>query len=388
MIDRLWRPMTRALLPLLVFVACGGGDVAEPIVAPPEAGGRWTLDDAGFAALPELAMTDGRFLCVADGRTPCPLNQPIANRLDAVRVALWEPGRQVEVWGADSTPVSISAVGQGLGQYQTALAVGPGKNGQVRLIDLTMAGVRMMTYGRDGKFIEQTELPQIRVGEARGFAGKVPLLQGMTAGLDTGTTVFRVMVLNEPTDSTGRLALEVPIPWLALQGDQVVAAPPLFPVAPTYTLLADGEVAWSPGDRFEITRRMADGSPRWELRGDRTRIAITPEEIAEKRAAVTQMMGGQVPESDLDSMQAHSEMVHAAVAGLLSAPDGTIYVAGPATAAPDVSYIRLGPTGQPNGRFTLPKTSRILLAAADSVLVSRRAEGELREIRWVRLTAP
>lgn len=387
MIDRLLRRPALALVPLL-FVACSEAPplVEETLPPPPAVGGNWTLDSAGAGALPTLTLSEGRVIC--SGTATCPNNRPLANRLDAGRIVLWEPGGQVQLWTADDTPVAIGAVGEGEGQYQTALAVGPGPEGQVQIIDLTPSGIRLMVYDRRGKFVEQRPLPPIRVGEARGFAGKVALLQGMVADVDTGTTVFRVSVLEQATDSTGRLALELPIPWLALQGDQIILAPPLFATAPAYALLPDGEIVWSPGDRFDVARRMVDGSDRWVMRADLPRQPISANEFSARRGEMRGMMGPELLESDLDSMTARSDTFHPAIASLVATPTGAVYVVGPATEAADVNYVRLALDGQPNGRFTMPKGNRILLAAGDSLLVTAPLSATQRQIRWLRLATP
>lgn len=380
MITRQLRRSALALLPAVVL-AC----TAEPSAVPPS-GGNWTLDSATAAALPQLQSADGRLLCVADGSTPCPAGQPYANRLDTERIALWEPGRPVQLWGADSTPIDVGAVGAGLGEYQTVLAVGPGKDGEVLVVNMEADGVRLMRFDRSGKFLEQSLLPPLLDGEARGFAGKIPLQQEMVVRGDSGGTVFRVTVLDDATKTTGRVVLEVPIPWLSLKGGDVTSAPPLFVAAPAYVMTTDGEVIWSPGDRLDIVRRLADGSPRWQLRGDLPRAPVTPQELAAKRANARQTLGDGATEADLDTMVARSDTKHPAVAGLIATSEGVVYVAGPTTAADSVDYLRLAADGKPNGRFRLAQDTKFLLATGDSILVQRPHGGELREIRWLRLT--
>ncbi len=375
-------PLTHRAVPALLaamLVACTARDNALP-----PAGGSWTLDSAAASALPQLQPAEGRLLCVADGSTPCPAGQPYANRLDAERYALWEPGRPVQIWGTDPTPIDVGAGGSGLGEYQTVLAVGPGKGGEVQLVNLAADGVSLMRFDRSGRFLEQSPLPPLMVGEARGFAGKIPLVQGVIVG-DSGGASFRVTVLEDATDTTGRLALEVPIPWVALQGTEVTSAPPLFVAAPAYVMMTDGEIVWSPGDRLDIVRLRADGSPRWQLRGDLPRAPVTPQELAARRANARQTLGEQLPEADLDAMAARSDTRHPIVAGLIATPEGVIYVAGPTTTADSVDYLRLAADGQPNGRFRLSRDARFLLATGDSILVQRPREGEPREIRWLRL---
>lgn len=382
MITPLSRRTALVLFPVLLM-ACTAREGAVP-----PAGGNWTLDSATASTLPQLQAADGRLLCVADGTTPCPAGQPYANRLDAERIALWEPGRPVQLWGADSTPIDVGAVGAGLGEYQMVLAVGPGKDGEVLVVDMAADDVRLMRFDRSGKFLELSRLPPLLEGEARGFAGKIPLQQAMVARGDSGGTDLRVTVLDDATKSTGRVVLEVPIPWLSLQGSDLTSAPPLFVAAPTYVMTTDGEIIWSPGDRLEIVRRMADGSPRWQLRGDLPRAPVTPQELAARRASARRAMGEQATEADLDTMVARSDMKHPAVAGLIATPEGVVYVAGPATAADSVDYLRLAADGKPNGRFRLSQDTRFLLAIGDSILVQRPHAGEPREIRWLRLTAP
>lgn len=376
-----WRRAARLMLPLLV-AGCGTPDAGTP---PPAPGGNWTLDAAAVDSLPVLTPENGRLLCVADGRAACPLLQPIANRLGGDRLALWEPGRSVQIWNADTTPVTLGKVGQGLGEYQNVLGVGPGSGKSVELIDMTNDGARVMTFDGAGTFVESKPLPPIEAGEARGFVGALPVLQGMVSKSESGEAAFRLFLLKKPTDTTGRMILQAPMPWVRMQGTQLVSTPPLFATSPVYALFPDGEIAWGEGDRIDLIRKMEDGNPRWQLHINRPRLPITHEEFAAKRAAVQSMLSGQLAASDLDSMRAKSDTLHPALAGLIPTHEGRLYLIGPITGADRIEYIQLRSDGKPTGRFFLPSTTKVLLAAGDSLLVQRPQEGEFREVRWLRL---
>ena len=140
-----WRHAAQLAL-ALSLAGCATSDAPEA----PAPGGNWTLDAAAVDSLPLLTPQDGRLVCVADGRAACPLMQPIANRLGGDRIALWEPGRTVQIWSADTTPVTIGRVGQGLGEYLAVLGVGPGSDNAVELIDMMADGARVMTYDAKG----------------------------------------------------------------------------------------------------------------------------------------------------------------------------------------------------------------------------------------------
>ena len=375
-----WRHAAQLAL-ALSLAGCATSDAPEA----PAPGGNWTLDAAAVDSLPLLTPEDGRLVCVADGRSACPLTQPIANRLGGDRIALWEPGRPVQIWSADTTPVTIGRVGQGLGEYQAVLGVGPGSDNAVELIDMMTDGARAMTYDAKGVFVESKPIPPIEDGEARGFIGALPVLQGMVAHSESGEGAFRIFLLKKATDTTGQLLLQAPMPWVRLQGTQLVSTPPLFATSPVYALFPDGEIVWGEGDRIDLVRKMADGNPRWQLHINRPRLPITPEEFAAKRAAVQARLDGQLSEVDLDSMRQKSDTLHPALAGIVATHEGQLYLAGPVTAADQIEYIRLRADGKPTGRFLLPTTTKVLLAAGDSLLVQRPQEGELREVRWLRL---
>ncbi len=381
MIAVTWRRAAQFVLPLVV-AACAKPD-APPAPAP---GGNWTLDAAAVDSLPQLTPQDGRLVCIADGRDACPLIQPVANRLGDDRIALWEPGRVVQVWSADTLPITVGRTGRGLGEYQTVLGVGPGSGSAVELIDMMTDGARVMTFDAAGSFVESTALPTIIAGEARGYVGALPVLQGVVAQRDSSDAVFRLFLLNKTTDTTGRMILQVPLPGIRMQGTQLVSSPPLFTTSPVYALFPDGEVVAGTSDRIDLVRKMADGSPRWHLQIDLPRQRITPEQIAAKRASVQELFGGQLSASDLDGMEARSDSLHPAIAGIIPTHEGQLYLAGPVTGADLIDYIRVRADGKPTGRFQLPATTKVLLAAGDSLLVHRPQEGELREVRWLRLS--
>ena len=375
-----WRHAAQLAL-ALSLAGCATSDAPEA----PAPGGNWTLDAAAVDSLPLLTPQDGRLVCVADGRAACPLVQPIANRLGGDRIALWEPGRPVQIWSADTTPVTIGRVGQGLGEYLAVLGVGPGSDNAVELIDMMADGARVMTYDAKGSFIESKPIPPIEDGAARGFIGALPVLQGMVAHSESGEGAFRIYLLKKATDTTGLLLLQAPMPWVRLQGTQLVSTPPLFATSPVYALFPDGEIVWGQGDRIDLIRRMADGNPRWQLHINRPRLPITPEEFAAKRASVQARLDGQLSEVDLDSMRQKSDTLHPALGGIVATHEGQLYLAGPITAADQIEFIQLRADGKPIGRFLLPATTKVLLAAGDSLLVHRPQEGELREVRWLRL---
>ncbi len=381
MIAVTWRRAAPLAL-LLTMAACAKPDAPPP----PEPGGNWVLNTAAVDSLPMLTPADGRLVCVADGRVPCPLRQPVANRLGGDRIALWEPGRLVQIWGTDTTPVTVGATGRGLGQYQTVLGVGPGSGNGVELIDMMTDGARVMRYDAAGNFIESKPLPTIIAGEARGYVGALPVLQGVVAQADSGDAVFRLFLLKKTTDTTGALLFQAPMAGVRMQGTQLVSSPPLFATAPVYALFQDGEVVVGMSDRIELMRRMADRTPRWQLRIEQPRLRITPEQLAAKRASVQELFGGQLSAADLDTMAARSDTLHPAIAGIISTHEGQLYIAGPVTGVGSVDYFKVRADGKPIGRFQLPGTTRVLLAAGDSLLVQRPQEGELYEVRWLRLT--
>ena len=74
-----------------------------------------------------------------------------------------------------------------------------------------------------------------------------------------------------------------------------------------------------------------------------------------------------------------------AIAGIVATHEGQLYLAAPVAGAEQIEFIQLRADGKPIGRFLLPATTKVLLAAGDSLLVQRPQDGELHEVRWLRL---
>ena len=58
------------------------------------------ISSAQLDSLPIVSVSDGRRVCEATGRDPCPLHRAVANWIGAGRFALWEPGNLVRIYDA------------------------------------------------------------------------------------------------------------------------------------------------------------------------------------------------------------------------------------------------------------------------------------------------
>lgn len=368
--DAVWAMVLGATL-----IGCGG--------KPPTLERR--VSAAQLDSLPRASVSDGRRVCEATGYDPCPLHRAVANWLSPDRFALWEPGHLVRIYDShDSAGKDLGTVGHGESSYGFATAVGPYRGG-IAVID----GARntLVRFDARGRAAGDVQLAQHDIDDAPGFDGAVPVLQRARPESPGDTAIFEVRLLKSPTDTTGDVVLRVPLPWLVLSDDKPVKPTPFFPVVPRYAVDADRSVVWSPGDHFEIHRRMRGGGVAWTLVSNRLGPAVTPEDIASRRHEIeAQTDPHEVPPSDVDSMIAHTGKLHPAIGGITIAPNGTILVAGPVTPSRDsVDYFVLTSSGVPTTRFTLPSRMEVLLFAGDSLLVHRPTESEPWEVRWLQL---
>ena len=368
--DGMWTMVLGAFL-----VGCGGG---VPAV-------ERTFTASQLDSLPRTTVSDGPRVCEATGYDPCPLRRAVANWLGPDRYALWEPGNLVRLYdGHDSAGRVVGAVGHGAGSYGFATAVGPDRGG-IAVID----GARntLVRFDVRGRAAGEVLLPRHEVDDAPGFDGAVPVLQRARSQGAGGSAILEVQVLKAATDSSGKVMLSLPLPWLVLSGGKPVQPTPFFPAVPRYAVDADHSIVWSPGDRFEIHRRSQAGANLWTLASDRTGPPVTPEDIAGRRREVeSQTDPHEVPPSDVDSMIARTGKLHPAIGGITIAPSGAILVSGPQTPSRDsVDYFVLTSAGVPITRFTLPSRMQVLLFGGDSLLVHQPTESEPWEVRWMQL---
>lgn len=365
---------------VLLAAACGkkGADAT---------GSAHTLTQAGWDSLPVLAVTDGARLCLADGTTDCPLAMAYGNWLDDQRLVLWESARRLLLWrSGDTTAVPMGSTGIEQGQYISVLAAGPGSGDHVELVTATESGLTLMEFDAKGTFVKSGPLPAAAARTARGFAGPVPILQRIAQTSDSGTAEMQIELLRTIGDSAGTVAFTAPLPWLRIRGEETVSAPSFFPAPPVFAVAADRDVLSSPGGTLEVRRAAADGTVRWTLTSPLTGAPITDADIAARKTELAGATLDTMSTADAAAMRARTGTHHPAVAGLLLARDGRVLVAGPSLPLSETTeHLRLKADGTPDGRVALPRGTFPILFAGDSLLVHRRADGELREIRWLRL---
>lgn len=375
--------MTRRLHPQLTIIAsilvaaCGGSEKPAASDHPVTAA---TLD-----SLPSIALAEGGRVCIADGRSLCPLRAAVANWLAPDQFALWEPGAQVSAWRVgDTTGVPIGGLGQGPGKYANPSAVGATSDGEFLIVDAQTDS--LLRYDGRGSFLGAMPLPRLFGLTAWGFAGRLPVLQRITATDSLAPATLELKLLKTAGDSAGRIALQVALPWLRLADDAVAAALPLFLHQPAYGIGTDGSVTWSSGDRFWIRRINSEGGTDWTLTSDITGPAITPAQLAARRK---EMESVGVAPIDLDSMAARTPATYAAVSGILTNHDGRTLIARAIVPGNDsMTYVMLSKDGTPLSRLTLGTRVHPLLLTGDSLLVHRPTESEQWEVSWLLLTGP
>jgi hypothetical protein len=373
-------PVRWILAPVAAFAFTACHDAAgtrQPAGPPVER----TVTAATLESLPRLEVTDGHLVCLADGQSPCPVDLATANWVHDDRFATWEPNRQVQIWSPNQpNPLTIGEVGAAIGQYRAVVSVaanGPG------YFVIDAASNNLLLF--DGKGHYQSSVPVAPSGmtHATGFAGDIPLLQLILPTAADSPAVFEVRELEGPGDTLGRSVLKLPLPWLRIRDGKPARELPLFPVLPSYAIAADSDVVWSAGDVFSVRRQSASGPLRWSLSSTVTGPAVTPEEIKLDRAQL-----GPTPDAAasarFDSSVALTAKVHAAITGLVLAHDGRVLVVGAQTPARDsIDFFSLSNSGEPKGRFTLPRRSRVLLFNGDSLLVQRPGANMNQELRWL-----
>ena len=374
------RPLPHfAILASALAAACGG---ARKEKAP---GTERVVTAAALDALPRTVPTVGGRVCLADGRTLCPLQSAVANWLAPGQFALWEPGRQVGVWrDADTLATRIGDFGLGTGKYVNPAAVGANAAGDVLVVDAQSDS--LLRYNAAGKFLDARPLPKLYGLTAWGFAGRLPVLQRIAGKDALAPAELELRILNTAGDSAGRTALRTSLPWLHLSGSTVSSALPLFPTQPVYAIDEDGALVWSSGERLWLRRLAPSGAVEWTLSSDIKGPAIAPADIAVRRK---ELENSGMPAVDIDSMAARTPSNHAAVTGLLLSRDGRILVGEAVVPSADsLTYLLLAKDGAPIARLTLGKRVHPLLLSGDSLLVHRPTEGEPWEIRWLLFPKP
>ncbi len=369
-----------ATILLLFLAACGtGGDADVPVR---------TLDRAGLDALPMLPVRDGTLLCTATGYSDCPLRTAIANRLDAGRIALWEPGRTVRIWHAgDTMGTAIGRSGGDSSQYTRTIAVGTRGDGY--LLVTADSGWRLLEYAGEGTLSSTAPIPVHDELTVVGFVGDRAVRQRLAGWTSPEGGHLVVEGLDRATDSTGTVLLKAPVHWLRGSNSDAPPMAPLVASMPSWMLASDGDVIWSPGDALVVIRQAPDGRVRWRLEGP-LGDATTAEELDRRDSAIRAMPEVAALDPDvLAGLRSRSDSTFPMVAGLTVSPEGTVLVArAPLPGADSVDYLRLAADGTPVGRLRLGARDRVLLAEGDSLLVHRPTEGEPFEIRWLTIGTP
>lgn len=346
------------------------------------------LTDAALTELPTIVTDTGALICAADGYSPCPFNQAVANRLEDGRIALWEPGQPVMILNKGDTGRTLLADAVDR-PYNAVIAISSTDRDRFQLLDFT--GVwRAITLSLDGTVHRIDTLADPGLLTSIGFVGSRVIRQKLTGWDSDSGGRMSVAILNKVTDTVGTTILDAPVGWLRGGTADQPPLPPIVAANPVWALTREGDIIWSPGDRLMIERRTRRGAVRWRIDGNLS-IPVSAADLDAREAAIRDATSG-LPLVDVDfaGMRERSDSVLPAVTGINVTPTGVILaaLATPPT-ADSVSFLRIGPDGQPLGRLRLSGDTRILLAEGDSLLVHRpMGETQLREIRWLQLVTP
>ncbi len=374
---------SRTLVTLLAVAvtACSGpsrGPATEPTTR--------TVTEADLAALPVNSVTPGARLCLATGYDACPLRQPIAARLDADRIALWEPGHTVGIWQAGDTALTpLGSFGSDTtSQYQFVIAL-RAKGRGYEMIEAQGTRFTFSTLDRAGRVTRRQPIESAGPFAVVGFSQGAIVRQAYADWSTPARGELRVTRLRRVSDSLGSDLLVTTVPWMR-EGGSRAPMPALISATPVWALTPDGGIVWSPGSPFEIERRSPDGVPLWRLNGPpgpRVDQAALDQREQAVRAAAELLPFDSI---DFAAMRQRSDSIIPAVSGLATTPTGTIIAAGAVAPGRDsISYYRIGPDGRLIDSFALSIDARILLAEGDSLLVHRPTMGEPQEVIWMRL---
>ena len=300
---------------VLAFAACHKANAPRPSGPPVER----TVSSATLDSVPQLAVTDGHLVCLADGQSPCPAEVATANWVHDERFATWEANRQVQIWSPNQpNPQTLGEVGEGNGQYRAVVSVAANGAGYF-IVDA--AGNNLLRFDGQGRFQSSVPVPPTRMTHVAGFAGDIALLQLIRPTVADSPAVFEVREIDTPGDTLGHTVLKRPLPWLRIHNDRLSAQLPLFPVLPSYAIAADSDIVWSPGDVFALRRQSASGALRWSLTSDVPGPAITAEEIAQARVQFGSTTDAAAT-ARFDSSAALTGKFHPAITGILLAHAG------------------------------------------------------------------
>jgi hypothetical protein len=250
-------------------------------------------------------------------------------------------------------------------------------------------GERVFHFNGTGKFERATPLPRIGGSFSRGFTGDVALLERLRGAPGDRIVHFELDVLRSIGDTGGRAVIRISLPWITMTQDDRPGLTPFFPAWPSFGIDRDGGIAWSPGDRFVIHRLDQHDREVWTVRGEFSGPDITAEDMAAERARAT---APDVPEQltpeQLDTMTSRTSKFLPAISGILVSRKSEVLVTGALSPARDsVSCYRLTSAGTLVGQFRIPRRTRPLLYAGDSMLVHRPTPGEPWEVVWLHLKA-
>ncbi len=344
------------------------------------------ITQATLDSLPHKTITEGRRLCEADGRGSCPLGAAFGNWLDDTHFALWEPGRPVMIWsGTDTTALELGTTD---GEQQApVVALAVAKEGSGYRVLVTGGEDRLLHYNSAGHLEKPTALPQISGVFNRGFASDLILLERIRPIAGAPGMRFEVDVLGAATDTSGTPVMRLVLPWLTMADSVRLGLPPFFPAWPSFGVDRAGDFVWSPADRFVLHGSDAKGHERWTITGDFPGPEITPADMAARRAEAlaTGTSEGLTPEQ-VDTISNRTARYFPAISGIAASRKGDFLAVGAISPTHDsVTCYHIDADGKLLGQFQLPRRTRVVLFAGDSMLVHRPTEGEPWEVRWLKL---